>query len=127
MIWLEGQYDSWFSLRKKGEDSMEDCLMDRLRVVFSQAEMNRLSIDLDGKDEIRITADVHGMTCYEAKRFLRNIINMLRIAFKLTVIHGYRHGTAIKEMLVNSFSSNRVSRIVGIPYNLGRTEMVITI
>lgn len=105
---------------------MEECLMNRLRVVFSQSELSRLSINLDESHEIRITADVHGMTCYEAKRFLRNIINILRIAFKLTVIHGYRHGTAIKEMLVNNFSSNRVSRIIGIPSNLGRTEMVVT-
>lgn len=106
---------------------MEKRLLDRLCVIFSQAEMRRLSISLDETHEIRITADVHGMTCYEAKRFLRNIINILRIAFKLTVIHGYRHGTAIKEMLVNSFSSNRVSSIIGIPYNLGRTEIAVIV
>lgn len=111
----------------EGEGAMEEHLKNKLRVFFSQAEMDRLFISSDGRHEIHITVDVHGMTCYEAKRFLKNIINILRTAFILTVIHGYRHGTAIKEMLINSFANSRVSSIAGIPYNLGRTEMVIIV
>ena len=69
---------------------------DRLKMILTQEEINRLKITESNSEHIKIIADVHGMKCYEARRFINNIINIVRIAFQLVIIHGYNHGTAIK-------------------------------
>ena len=39
---------------------------------------------------IRVIADVHGMKCKQAHRFINNIINVIRVTFQLIIIHGYK-------------------------------------
>lgn len=69
--------------------------------------------------------DVHGMKCPQAKRFINNIINVVRIVFRLIIIHGYNHGTAIKEMLAQNFSNNHIYEQFPDPRNQGVTHMLI--
>ena len=97
----------------------------RLRMVFTQEEINRLTISEIDERKIRITADVHGMKCYQARRFINNIINTVRVAFQLIIIHGYNHGTAIKDMLVENFSNTHITEQHLDPYNQGVTHMLI--
>lgn len=97
----------------------------RLRMVFTQEEINRLTISEIDERKIRITADVHGMKCYQAKRFINNIINTVRVAFQLIIIHGYNHGTAIKDMLAENFSNTHITEQHLDPYNQGVTHMLI--
>lgn len=99
-------------------------IADRLRLVLSKGELDRIQVRSQEND-IRIIADVHGMKCYEAKRFINNIINLVRMSFKLIVIHGYNHGTAIKDMLSQSFRNNHVSEQYPDPCNQGITCMLI--
>ncbi len=97
----------------------------RLRMVLTQSEMNRIIISESRSGKIRITADVHGMKCYEARRFINNIINIVRTAFQLVIIHGYNHGTAIKEMLAQNFSNDHIYEQFPDPRNQGVTHMLI--
>ena len=97
----------------------------RLKMVLTQSEMNRIKISESRSGKIRITADVHGMKCYEARRFINNIINIVRIAFQLVIIHGYNHGTAIKEMLAQDFSNDHIYEQFPDPRNQGVTHMLI--
>lgn len=97
----------------------------RLKMVLTQSEMNRIKISESRSGKIRITADVHGMKCYEARRFINNIINIVRIAFQLVIIHGYNHGTAIKEMLAQNFSNDHIYEQFPDPRNQGVTHMLI--
>lgn len=97
----------------------------RLKMVLTQSEMNRIKISESRSGKIRITADVHGMKCYEARRFINNIINIVRIAFRLVIIHGYNHGTAIKEMLAQNFSNDHIYEQFPDPRNQGVTHMLI--
>lgn len=97
----------------------------RLKMVLTQSEMNRIKISESRSGKIRITADVHGMKCYEARRFINNIINIVRIAFQLVIIHGYNHGTAIKEMLAQNFSNDHIYEQFPDPCNQGVTHMLI--
>lgn len=97
----------------------------RLKMVFTQEEIDRLTISEIDESEIRIVADVHGMKCYQARCFINNIINTVRIAFQLIIIHGYNHGTAIKDMLAENFSNTHVTEQHLDPYNLGVTHMLI--
>ena len=76
-------------------------------------------------EKIRITADVHGMKCYEARRFINNIINIVHTTFQLVIIHGYNRGTAIKEMLTQNFSNDHIFEQFQDPCNQGVTLMLI--
>ena len=97
----------------------------RLRMVLTQSEMNRIKISENHSGKIRITADVHDMKCYEARRFINNIINIVRTAFQLVIIHGYNRGTAIKEMLAQNFSNDHIYEQFPDPRNQGVTHMLI--
>ena len=55
-----------------------------------------------------ITYDAHGQTVLEARRTIRNIVNISRIPIDLYVIHGFNHGTAIKDMLAMEDFSGRL-------------------
>lgn len=97
----------------------------RLRMVFTDEEISRLTISEVDERRIRIVADVHGMKCNQARRFINNIINTVRVAFQLIVIHGYNHGTAIKNMLTQNFSNTHITEKHADPYNQGVTHMLI--
>ena len=97
----------------------------RLRIVFTSEEINRLTIEEFDEGQIRITADVHGMKCSQARRFVNNIINIVGTPFQLTIIHGYNHGTAIKDMLAQNFSNTHIAEKHVDPYNRGVTHILI--
>lgn len=96
----------------------------RLKMIFTTAELDRLTFN-ESIGELRITADVHGMKCRGARRFINNIINTVRIAFILIVIHGYNHGTAIRDMLYTKFKSPHITNQHLAPLNQGVTIMTI--
>ena len=100
-------------------------IIPRLRMVLTNDELSRISIQEKSQGRILITADVHGMRCYEAKRFINNIINIVRMSFQLVIIHGYNHGTAIKEMLAQNFNNNHIYKQCPEPRNQGVTHMLI--
>lgn len=97
----------------------------RLRMVFTNEEISRLTISEINERRIRIVADVHGMKCSQVRRFINNIINTVRVAFQLIIIHGYNHGTAIKDMLAENFSNTHITEQHPDPYNQGVTHMLI--
>ncbi|MFQ7308048.1 MAG: hypothetical protein ACLROY_05440 [Mediterraneibacter sp.] len=97
----------------------------RLKMVLTQEELARINISEMGSRKIQITANVHGMKCYEARRFINNIINIVRTAFQLVIIHGYNHGTAIKEMLAQNFTNSHIYEQFPDPCNQGVTHMLI--
>ena len=62
-----------------------DYILTKLSFILSKNDMDRIS--LISKDEMRIIVDVHGMKCLQAKKFINNIINVVRIVFRLIIIH----------------------------------------
>lgn len=90
-------------------------------MIFTNAQLARLSIKHQEDKDILVFADVHGMSCRQASVFIANIINAARIAFKLVVCHGFNHGTAIKDMLRNSFQNVYILEEHEIPSNPGCT------
>jgi len=97
----------------------------KLKIILTNEEISRLTISEIDETKIRITADVHGMKCSQARRFINNIINTVRVAFQLIIIHGYNHGTAIKDMLAENFSNTHITEQHLDPYNKGVTHMLI--
>lgn len=76
-----------------------DRLAKRFNALFSNSELSRLTI-FETNGEVTVKLDVHGFSQFQAKRFIQNVINLsLGECFTLTIVHGYRHGVAIKTML----------------------------
>ena len=100
-------------------------IISRLRMVLTNDELDRITVKERESGKIRITADVHGMKCYEARRFINNIINIVRIAFQLVIIHGYNHGTAILDMVRNDLASSHIKSRYADNYNPGVTYLAI--
>lgn len=93
----------------------------KLSLILTQNEMRRLQFrDKEGE----IIADVHGMKCYEAKRFINNIINIAHTRIKVTVVHGYNHGTAIKDMIRNGYENTHIRHIIPDKKNKGVTRIL---
>jgi len=99
-------------------------VLDTIRLIFSYEEIERMQID-ESEQQLNITVDVHGLKCCEARRFINNLINLLRMSFQLIVIHGYNHGTAIKDMLATDFSNPHVRKSYPDSYNQGVTHLLV--
>jgi DNA-nicking Smr family endonuclease len=96
-----------------------------LSAFLTNDELNRLRENESESGELQLTVDVHGLHCNETKKYLNNMINASRKSFLLVVIHGYNHGTAIKEMLAYDFSNSHVVRKYSDSCNYGVTYMQI--
>lgn len=100
-------------------------LVGKLNMIFTSDEMARLNVNNSMDGSIQIIVDVHGMKCCQVRRFINNIINIVRETFRLIIIHGYNHGTAIKEMLNQNFSNPHIRKQYNDLYNQGITHMLI--
>lgn len=76
------------------------------------------TVDTEDGD-ILVSVDLHGLSVLEAKRLLNNIIAMIRRPFSLEIIHGYHHGTAIRDMIYKDFSNPKMKSCKVNVYNPG--------
>ena len=97
----------------------------RLSMILTTDELSRIQITEIENGELQITADVHGMKCIQVRQLINNIISIVRSAFQLVIIHGYNHGTAIKDMPANDFNNVHISERHTDTYNYGVTHMSI--
>ena len=99
-------------------------LMEGVRRLYPAEDFRRLTyVQSSGEDVVSV--DVHGMKCWQAKQFINNIINLSNRPFHLTVIHGYNHGTAIKDMVRNHLDNKRIMDRAADQFNLGITYLDI--
>lgn len=96
----------------------------KLSLILTQENMNRLDFH---EKEGEIIVDVHGMKCCEAKRFINNIINISMRKVKITVIHGYNHGTAIRDMIRNGYQNSHIKYVIPDERNQGVTRIFATV
>jgi len=69
--------------------------------------------------------DVHGMTTAEAKKKLeRMIANLPAGKMEIDVIHGYRQGNELQNMVRKTLKSNRIKRKI-LSLNQGITTLMI--
>jgi len=94
--------------------------LNRMQIVFTAEDMRRISLIEDG-----FKVDLHGKNRWEAKAFIRNIINLVNHPFTLDVIHGYNRGIVLKNMISSEEINSRiVSRHVS-EYNMGETYLTV--
>ena len=96
----------------------------RLRMIYTENMIERIQVlsSLEGKIE-KIIVDVHGLSCQEARQFINNVINLSFGSCTVEVIHGYRHGTKIKEMIQEKFLNPYIKLIIPDQFNLGVTYL----
>ena len=94
-------------------------MKERLGMVLSIEELERISI-LEGV----LFVDVHGLTRNEMVRFLKNVSLIPREPFSMTIIHGFNHGTKLKETVRYEDIISRPHTIVTDKFNPGVTTYV---
>ena len=93
--------------------------------LFSKDEISRI------KDKVRedgshlVTVDMHGLKAKEAKRFLKNLIAVNREGYEMCIIHGFNHGTAIKEIVNTENLGERVLKRIPVRHNPGATRLML--
>ena len=101
-----------------------DQMMQKMTFIMYENNLQRINIyhEEDGTPVIQI--DLHQLTCREARKALNNILALYRFGFKLDIIHGYNHGTALRDMIRSDFNNKRIIGMI-IPHNQGRTVLEI--
>lgn len=90
--------------------------------IKKRAEFASRTVTVCDRDNyVEVIFDAHGNTVREALQSMKNLINLIRCPFKLSVIHGYKHGQAIKTAVRTSFHSPRNCRMYTIYRNPGIT------
>ena len=94
----------------------------RMEMIFTREEIQRITEDIRNNVHT-LTVDVHGLRVKEAKRLLNNLMSINREGYNICVIHGYNHGTAIKEMIHGKLNNPRMEEKKGGKGNYGRTVL----
>ena len=100
-----------------------DYILTKLSFILSKNDMDRISLIV--KDEMSIIVEIHDKKYIKDKKFINYIIYVVTIVFRLIIIHGYNHGTAIEDMLSQNFCNTHVSEKHLDPYIQGVTHMLI--
>lgn len=69
--------------------------------------------------------DIHGMNRYQAKTRLDGLLKKSRGVYRIRVIHGYRNGTELKEMIRYEYGKNPLVKRVVPGANEGITELIL--
>lgn len=97
-------------------------MKEKMEMIFTREEMKRVINGLQQNADM-ITVDLHGLKVKEAERFLKNLMAINREGRDICVIHGYNHGTAIKEMIAGNLSAPRLKAKRNVRGNFGRTVL----
>lgn len=70
--------------------------------------------------------DLHGMTVYQARNAVASALKRATAAdYRLKIIHGYKNGSAIRDMLMDEFSKHPRIMRVETTVNPGQTVFVL--
>ncbi len=97
----------------------------RVSFILFGEDVKRVKIEYDEYGSFVITIDLHGYKVSEAKNVICGIMKVINVPFRLELIHGYSHGTAIKEYIHNVLCDKRIVEKYCYPDNPGRTILTI--
>ena len=98
-------------------------MSERFQIIFAKTITNRIKLLTSPSGEVeKVILDVHGLTCKEALRSINNVIKLTKASCSVEVIHGYKHGSKIKDSLWQQFSNPKI-RIIPDHRNLGITYL----
>ncbi|SDJ31166.1 hypothetical protein SAMN04487760_10527 [Lachnospiraceae bacterium G41] len=92
---------------------------ERMRMILPDRDMERMTVD----NEI-VTVNVHGLSLNAMIRLLKNISVICMGTFTLRIIHGFNHGTKLKDAIRTEGLFLRSYKIVPDQTNPGVTMIV---
>ena len=102
------------------ENKGELFMAKKLSVIFTKGQMKRIKFTKE-----KIFIDLHGMSKNAAYWFIKCIIGMCQTTTHLVLIHGYKHGTVIKEMIYTYHLSDYITSIFTDKHNMGQTHIIV--
>ncbi len=75
--------------------SREVVMEERMRFILSSCDFERMNFENDNY----LTINVHGLSLNKMTRLLKNISCINRNNFTMRIIHGFNHGTRLKDSL----------------------------
>ncbi len=70
--------------------------------------------------------DIHGMTRYQAKVYLESRLKRANSGvYRIRVIHGYRGGTELRDLVRNEISGNPKVLRFEVGLNPGETDLIL--
>ncbi|MCQ2467691.1 MAG: Smr/MutS family protein [Clostridia bacterium] len=103
---------------------VDTIIQSRLGLILTRIEQERISF-FCSENSMSVAVDLHGLSYVKGKRLLRNIINTIPFDCSILVIHGFNHGTVLKNMVRNDLISSRVVRSECFDFNPGVTRLII--
>ncbi len=100
-------------------------LAGNMKLILSGEDLERITVREIENELACIDVDLHGLTRKPAERLVKNIININRGEFILNVIHGFNHGTVLKEMIMETKWSSRVVERKCPAWNPGQTFLKV--
>lgn len=97
----------------------------KMSMVLTKEDMDRICIRKEENKNVVLKADLHKMKYREAERFINNLIALNRDPFELDLIHGYNHGTVLREMIHNDLDNPRIKSKTQYLWNEGETLLSI--
>lgn len=91
----------------------------RIDFVAYNFDRSRINVTFDNNDVLVVSIDLHYLRIEESRKLLHNIIAVTRGQFVLKVVHGYNHGTALREMVQRDDFSTRIKSRKLLEYNEG--------
>ena len=99
-------------------------VLGKLGFIMTGDEINRIKVS-ENESGVSVLVDLHELRKPQAMRFLKNILNLITGPFRLSVIHGYNHGTVLKNYVNNELQNKRIRERHVLPNNLGVTVLSI--
>ncbi len=93
---------------------------ERLEMILKKDQMERIQFGTQ-----TVTVDLHGMRRAECCWLIKTLIASILVSFQMNLIHGYNHGTRLKEMIVEKNLSSRITEMHSDPWNPGVTHISI--
>lgn len=98
---------------------MSERTMMMFKMVFRGEDLQRINVINNREIEV----DLHGLGTKASLIFINNIINLNRNQCELNVIHGFNHGTALKDMINGRLHNRRITNIKPVVGNPGVTVL----
>ena len=95
---------------------------ERIKLVLPGKDIERLDFSLTDV----VTVDVHGLSLNNTIRLLKNITCICRQSFTLRIIHGFNHGTKLKEAVRREGMFSRSYKIIPDQTNPGVTILIFS-
>ena len=93
---------------------------ERIKLVLSETDVERMDFTVEDV----VTVNVHGLSRNGMVKLLRNISCICRQACTVRIIHGFNHGTGLKDTVRTGGSISRNYKIVPDQTNPGVTMLV---